>query len=236
MELEGIAHVDGRMTDVFSVDNAESRYPFNLKISVTRRLPPGLLGALTGPGLYLLSFRDRVVYVGMLRPAGRYGGDLRWYRHLQTITMRGAGVGLGGQKSPPARLAEFHRAVPSEALRNLLTETLAVEPARFRDSGVTTSINRAAFAAEHWDTFGNADAATILNGFSLRMYRIMPAATQAATNEWASDWEHEVLRRVQPQCNKEYRPCLHRDLQATYTVPLIRGVLRDVADVQGRVI
>jgi hypothetical protein len=232
--IANVPHIDGRLSNVMQAIPTGGRFPFDLDIK-SRSLPPDLSPALTGPSIYLLVFGSRVVYAGKYRPiAGPVVRD-RWFRHLQTVTLRGSAVGLGGLSNPERRLARLLEGVQEPSLRALLTETLEVDRGRFRDTGVNTSVNRVAFAAKHWAVFGAAHNASIFEGFSLHLFRLAGFNEQARADEAVSAVEKDLLSRVFPRCNDEFVSSKHEHLQDGYTLANVMAELISVADKLGKV-
>lgn len=227
--IAGVPHIDAHLHDVLRVTQTEGRFPFDLAIKV-RRVPTALSAVLTGPSIYLLQYRSRVVYAGKYQPITGSVVKDRWWRHLQTVTLRGDSVGLGGIGDPEGRLARMLERVDDAQLNALLAETLAVERHRFRDTGVNTSVNRTAFAAMHWSTFAAADPVTILKGFSFHLFKLAGPTEQPEASAVVSEVEKRLLRRVFPRCNDVFDPRAHEHLQDAYTLDFVLQHLTDVSD------
>ncbi|MCK6372797.1 MAG: hypothetical protein L6Q69_01690 [Zoogloea sp.] len=230
--IANVPHTDARLSSVVQAIQTEGRFPFDLDIK-SRPLPPDLSSALTGPSIYLLVFGSRVVYAGKYRPIAGSVVEDRWFRHLQTVTLRGSAVGLGGLSNPERRLARLLEGVQEPSLRTLLTERLEVDRGRFRDTGVNTTVNRVAFAAKHWAVFGSAQSASIFDGFSFHLFRLAGFNEQARADEAVSAVEKALLDRVFPRCNRQFVPSQHEHLQDEYTPAYVMAELIRVADKLG---
>ena len=160
---------------------------------------------LRGRGLYLISYRQEVVYLGKYRPDEGQIVDDRWGRHLQTITGRGHQIGLGGARNSQARLNKFLQAVASESLRQALCNALEHSRLeRFRDTGCNTTPNRLRFASDCWAHFGTAGPETIMQDFEFRLLQIRSPQEEALARSMIGDMEVDLLKQWHPVCNKEY--------------------------------
>jgi hypothetical protein len=114
------------LTDVISVRRASnSLEPLNL-VFYKPNLDNASQRVLRGPGLYVISFKSEVIYVGKYRPNGPNILDDRWIRHLETITLRGARVGFSGQRNPRQKLESLLQQVSNPFLKG----SLQIDPAR----------------------------------------------------------------------------------------------------------
>lgn len=203
--------------------------PFNLRF--TEAAPsPELSGALAGPGVYLISYKAEVIYIGMYRPAKGRIVDDRWKRHLQTLTGRGINIGFGGASNPQKRRDLFLASVEAEGLRSAIQHAYTYSrPARFRDTGFNTTPNRLRFASEQWAVFGSAGPADILRGFDFWLLRTrLPAMPQAALQE-VHGIEAAVLQTLRPLCNREYRHPRDGDGRPNCTVENLTRAVRQAA-------
>lgn len=203
--------------------------PFNLRFS-QKKPSPELSAALSGSGVYLISYGTEVVYIGMYRPAKGKIVDDRWKRHLQTITGRGISIGFGGKTNPNRRRDLFLATVDATSLREAIQHACAFsQAARFKDTGFNTTPNRMRFASEKWATFGSAGSADVLQGFSFWLLRIRVPATQHDAQQEVKDIEKTVLLSLRPMCNDEYnhlQDCVHRP---NNTVEMLSDAVRQAA-------
>ncbi len=178
---------------------------FNLNFRSSGNGTALIAEALRGRGLYLISYGQKIAYLGKYRPdEGKIVVD-RWGRHLQTITGRGHRIGLGGESNPQARFHKFLQAVAAEGLRQALRNALEHSRLeRFRDTGCNTTPNRLRFASENWAHFGTAGPETILRGFEFRLLQIRSPQDKEFARQVVGDMEDDVLRRWHPVCNDEY--------------------------------
>ena len=199
--------------------------PFNLRFPGLR-LTSEYAKAISGTGIYLISFGTEVVYLGKYQPtSGKIIGD-RWGRHLQTITGRGLNIGLGGTNAQQ-RLNELLDAVANPELRQVLMTVLEFDPARFRDTGYNTTANRLRFASENWNHFGAAPPEAILNNLSFWLLRTRPASDSLQAKREISAVEKLVLELYFPCCNKEYRESAHQGLRRKNSVANIIKAVRN---------
>lgn len=206
--------------------------PFNLRFS-QKRPSPELSAEISGSGIYLISYRTEVVYIGMYRPAkGKIVND-RWKRHLQTITGRGVSIGFGGETNPDGRRDLFLAAIDAAGLRTAIQHACAFsQAARFKDTGFNTTPNRLRFASERWHTFGTAEPAQILQGFSFWLLRIRVPATPQAARQEVKDIEEAVLLTLRPMCNDEYNHVRDFDSRSNNTVEALTLEVRRAAQVR----
>lgn len=208
------------LKDVITVARAdELSEPLNLTFRA-RYLPAKIGAALTGSGLYLITYCSEVVYIGKYQPLlGNILND-RWLRHLETMTLRGNRVGFGGAKSPAIRLQRILCQVSDPGLRASLMAFLEAQGAtRFRDTGVVTSVNRVGFANEFWDVFRQHHDHGILSNFEFRLLRIGGVLSQADASSAVSAIEKAVLATIKPRCNKEFSLERHAGLRFRNTIP-----------------
>lgn len=214
--------------------------PFDLSFA-RRTLDAARSAAITGTGIYLITKlpQREVVYLGLYRPMA---GDVitdRWARHLQTITWRGARIGLG--PAPKGRTAEkiqrrrdkLLAAADHQALRAILCIAHDHDvDARFTCTGNDTSVNRTRFAAEHWGEFSAATEASLLDHFAFDLIRMRLPADQATASLQVEEVERRVLRGIKPVCNNQFRVEAHGPLRSRNTeeqiVPAVRQAMLDV--------
>jgi hypothetical protein len=214
--------------------------PFDLTFA-RRQLDAGRAAAITGTGIYLITKlpEREIVYLGLYRPMS---GDIiadRWARHLQTVTWRGARIGLGPTTREPTpekvqrRKDSLLKAIGHPSLQSVLhaAHNHDVEE-RFRSTGNDTSVNRARFATEHWDVFSNATAESILDNFAFDLIRMRLPADQETATRQIKAVEGRLLRSFKPICNKEFRVKAHGAMREGNNedalVPAVRQVMFDV--------
>lgn len=195
--------------------------------------------AITGTCIYLISMDNEVIYLGSYRPMN---GDIitdRWARHLQTITWRGASIGLGPASTEPSieaigrRRENLLAVIDHQGLQAVVKCAYAHDrDARFRSTGNDTSVNRTRFATKHWDSFSAATADTLLASFAFDLFRMHLPADQPTADAWIRNVERRLLDNIKPVCNSQYRVQMHaqagrnNDLHAI--VPEVIRVMREV--------
>ena len=188
--------------------------------------------ALRGRGIYLITYRQEVVYLGKYLPDEGNIVAHRWGRHLQTITGRGHQIGLGGARNPQARLNKFLQAVASEGLRQALCNALEHSKLeRFKDTGCNTSPTRLRFASECWAHFGTAGPETIMQGFEFWLLQNHSPEEESFARNVVGDMEIDLLKQWHPVCNKEYVHQKDALRRAKNTPPALIEAVREAARV-----
>ena len=188
-----------KLEEIITVELREDLpYPLNLSFSRNKNISKETKCALAGPGIYLISFGDEVIYLGKYQPTGGDILGVRWLRHMQTLTIRGSQVGF-----PSRNLNYLLRPVTNQnlydALENLYANHLEEY---FIDTGVVTSQNRIGFANENWETFRQQNDNAILGNFSIILLRLtnLPPEREEICNT-VSAIERSILGSVRPRCN-----------------------------------
>jgi hypothetical protein len=167
-------------------ESSEWKFPFNLSFSSRindRRAQ--------GAGVYLISFRDHPIYLGKFQPLNRNSiFNDRWLRHIETITLRGTRVGFG----PKSSLDKVIPTVCPELQEHLRDLPTLDKNYRFRDTGVCSSVNRRNFASINWEQFQTATAATILDHFDFRYYKISGIENGEQAKQVTSTIEGKLIR------------------------------------------
>lgn len=214
--------------------------PFDLSFA-RQALDAAQSAAITGTGIYLITKlpQREIIYLGLYRPMA---GDVitdRWTRHLQTITWRGARIGLG--PAPKERTAEKIRRRRDKLLavidNQALQTTLRVAhdhdvDARFTSTGNDTSVNRTRFAAEHWSEFSSVTEDSLLDHFAFDLIRMRLPADQATADLHVKEIERRLLRSIKPVCNSQFRVEAHGGFRFRNTeeqiVPAVQQAMLDV--------
>jgi hypothetical protein len=180
-------------TELFKLELKDEGIPFNIKfvpieISMTHF-------DYRGPGIYMLEFNERIIYIGKFEPVNKNNIlKIRWRHHLATITMRGHKVGFGKNSLLNNKLKH----IDSGDLQSLLANE--IHNKRQKDTGCVTSINRMRFANANWsyfETFSNHS----LSMFQFHYFRICEMVTKSVV----SQFEKELIYSSNPKCNKEYK-------------------------------
>lgn len=224
------------MTDV-EQDRAHwgCQSPFNLKFS-SQKMTAEQRASLRGSGIYFITKlpEEEVVYLGLFRPVADDIVSLRWGRHLQTITWRGAKIGLGPDKK--RRNAETIRqrrddllaVATHQGLRDVIQAAYENDDAKlYNSTGYDTTANRLRFANEHWDVFREDTSGSILDHLEIRLMCTRPAVDGQTAADEVEAIETAVLKLYKPICNKHYKHQLHSATRSRNTVPAIIGAVNE---------
>ena len=186
-----------RMSELFKVlisDHAED-YPFNMEFKALEK--QNFIGFnCTGPGIYLIEYNNKIIYVGKFRPVDKSDIlDIRWRKHLMTVTLRGKGVGF--RKKPLKKIIEE---ILNEKLKNIL---LMKQKGELKDTGYMTSENRMRFASNNWSEFSSLTEENILNKFQVHYFRL--CGFDKRRIEELGELEKDLINRINPKCNSQYK-------------------------------
>jgi hypothetical protein len=216
------------------------RCPFDLAFA-KQRLTGAQSAAISGTGIYLIAKgpQQEVVYLGLFKPMSGDIISLRWGRHLQTITWRGANIGLGPSSknrtpmSVERRKTKLLAAATNPELRAVVQAAYDHDRVlRYKSTGNDTTPNRLRFADENWDEFATATPENILGSFSFHFLRMRPAADQQTAAMEIDRIERLLRGEYKPICNHDYEHPQHYPLRVKNNVPdIISAVRRAMLDV-----
>ncbi|MEQ1486868.1 MAG: hypothetical protein ABL920_00110 [Methylotenera sp.] len=218
-----------KLSKIISVDVASGKEPLNLKFKANK-LDESNKSDFIGPGIYLISYKAEVIYIGKYQPLNR-GNILldRWIRHLETITMRGFRVGFGKCKNKKTKFESIQRI---QDMHPLLTEIENLYKynceQRFRDTGIVTSMNRIAFAGNNWNDFRYANDSGILSNFELRLFRLDDLDSEMKAKDCVTEIEKKLLYKFKPRINKEYHDKDHSVIRGQNTIEKIVAELKEI--------
>jgi hypothetical protein len=153
-------------------------FPFNLSFEILQKKS----NEFCGPGVYIITFKDEVIYIGSYSSTNNKIINERWDKHIQTLTNRGYRIGFN-----------------SKSKRNLIPivfkEYFENESYRFRDTGTVSSIDRLKFAAEYFEEF-KEDGNQILKDFCFYYQKI-------DGNNKAKIIESQLLKSFKTLCNRK---------------------------------
>lgn len=187
-ELFEIITVDYRM------NGSKCNYPLNINFRKKKTAP-----SLLGSGIYAITFNDFVIYIGQYRPYnGRDLLNLRWKKHLATITNRGYDVGFGNKNRANTIVGEN-----SEFNKYLNDKENSW---RFTDTGTVTSIERFSFANENKTFFNDKNLKNSLKNFKFYFYKIKSESIPENEKikeypELATILERNLIKIINPRCN-----------------------------------
>ena len=153
----------------------ELSFPFNLSFEIIKEITD----EFSGPGVYIITFKDEVVYIGSYSSPNTKIISERWDKHIQTLTNRGYRIGFNSKSK--------HTFIPS-----VFKDYFESESYRFRDTGTVTSIERLNFAAEEF----NADGNQILKDFSFHYQKLKEIQN-------AKNIESKLLNKFKTLCNSK---------------------------------
>jgi len=165
-------------------DSGTAPAPFNLRV-MTHSGSGIARGDVIGAGLYLISYRETVAYVGKFlgTASAPFTSDIRhqrWSRHIATLTLRGERLSI------PARTRTAVSAIDDfDAEFRAVVSRIPI-----KDRGCVTSVNRVRFAHQHWGSFRDATAASLLTPFTFAYVRV------TMTHPRAGDFL-ELRRRIE---------------------------------------
>lgn len=172
--------------DLFIHAESDNAYPFNINFQRKKEFDPI---HFYGPGIYLIAFKNKVVYIGKYRPNNM--GDVqreRWIHHVATLTGRGDKVGFG-------KLDRwFKRFKPLFDENGVSVSQL---DKRGRDTGTVTSYNRIRFSFENHESFkGELDMST----FSFYYFR-----NERLSQSRLDALENALIKTINPPANNQFR-------------------------------
>jgi len=191
--------------------------------------------AVQGAGIYLISFKNLIIYIGKFQPVNRNNiFNDRWLRHLETMTFRGYRVGFGRNSlNNDDRMGEFCGVIINPGLEFALCGRIYHdEPERFKDTGVVTSYNKLRFADQYWDGFVDLVDNSILTDFSFSLFKFDFSSEQSESivKQKISNVEKTLLSEFKPVCNREYIHNKHYKLPKKNTRNAIIEKLINVCD------
>jgi hypothetical protein len=182
---------------------------------------------IRGAGLYAIHFNGQLIYIGQFRGTrtNAFGGDVcatRWAKHLGAFTSRDRRISFSPAAINNMR-AHQHLKSPLADIINAAGEAVI-----HKDRGRVSSLNRALFAAEHWDVFSRIDNAQGLAGFTVTYTQIemqqrpdhgqIRAAVEAV--------EKRVIACLRPRCNAEILSGNAGNISIQETGSLFEGALK----------
>ena len=165
-----------------------------------------------GCGLYGMFFKTEpqakpfLIYIGLFKngkDGDPFSGDvfeMRWWKHLATMTMRDRCVGV----------AKATANYVSVQLANRALSAIAQSPARetiVKARGCMAGLRRVLFADAYWDQFANCEPAHLPSYFSFTYVRLARPANKmtssSAIRKRIAEAEKRTIKTLLPRCNKE---------------------------------
>ena len=165
-----------------------------------------------GCGLYGIFFRvdpqaaPFLIYTGQFKNGKNgdpFSGDvfeMRWWKHLATMTMRDRRVGVAETTANYLSQQLATRAL-SEITKPALRERMV------RDRGCMAGLRRVLFADAYWAQFANCQPDDLLSYFSFTYVRLVRSSnemkSQSLIRKQISNAEKRTINTLLPYCNKE---------------------------------
>jgi len=156
----------------------ELSFPFNLSFEIIK----DKTNEFSGPGVYIITYKDEVIYIGSYSSPNTKIISERWEKHIQTFTNRGYRIGFNSKSK--------HSLIPSIFKNYFVNESY-----RFCDTGTVTSIEILNFAAEYFEEF-NVDGNQILKDFCFHYQKLKESQS-------AKNIESKLLNRFKTVCNRK---------------------------------
>lgn len=153
-------------------------FPFNLSFKIIKDKSD----EIRGPGIYVTTFKDEVIYIGSYSSTNMNIIQDRWVKHIQTFTNRGYRLGFNSKTKIKFIPEDFKHYFENA-------------PYRFCDTGTVTSIERLTFASEFFEFFKTNNNG-ILNDFYFHYLRL-------PVNQNVKYVESQLIKRFRPLCNSK---------------------------------
>jgi hypothetical protein len=170
-------YVEKRNETKFNKASKTTEFPFDLSFRIIAEKSE----VFQGPGIYWVTFKDELIYIGSYSSVLPNLISDRWVKHIQTFTNRGYRLG-------------FNALTKKELIPTELKFFFDRDCYRYCDTGTVTSIERLIFASRNFDEFKLSDGSEIIDNF--RFYYCPLDSTQAA-----KDIESGLIEQLRPICN-----------------------------------
>jgi len=157
---------------------------------------------IKGSGIYFISVKNEVIYVGKYQ--SRTGNIItdRWLKHLTTMSARGYRIGLRSESI----ISKLNAVVGNDEFKDILNiaHKKNFKCKFFRDTGHTTSVNRVRFVSENWPIFKKIKCNNFLDLFELHFITLHSRESVKKISGLITNIELRILQQVKPVCNKEF--------------------------------
>ncbi len=133
-----------------------------------------------GPGIYVITFDKKVIYIGSYSSTKPNIINDRWERHIATMTNRGYRIGFNAKTK--------ENRIPKNFKRDFDKQNF-----RYGDTGTVTTIERLKFASLHFRTFRTLDYDSLINNFKF-YYKKLEKNNQKIL-------ESKLIQYFEPTCN-----------------------------------
>jgi hypothetical protein len=170
-------HVEKRNETTFKKSSKTTEFPFDLSFRIIAEKSE----LFQGPGIYWVTFKDELIYIGSYSSVYPNLISDRWVKHIQTFTNRGYRLG-------------FNAATKKELIPNELKFFFDRDYYRYCDTGTVTSLERLSFASRNFDEFKSSDGGKIIEKFRFYYCRLDSALA-------AKEIESGLIEELRPICN-----------------------------------
>ena len=165
----------------FKKEKRLCEFPFNLNFSINKNFKQK--NEFTGPGIYIITFKQNVIYIGSYASGKSEIIDERWKKHIMTMTNRGYRIGFSSKTKRdqiPKKIKKFFE-------KN--------NKFRYYDTGTVTTIERLRFADSYFHIF-ESDDNSILSDFNFYYTQI-----SKCNSEDLKKMEKKLIEKFSPRCN-----------------------------------
>ena len=154
-------------------------FPFNLNFKIKKCQ---VKKDFSGPGIYIITFKKNVIYIGSYASKKPNIIEERWKKHLMTMTNRGYRIGFS---------AKTKRTKIPKDIKKFFEDADGKE-FRYYDTGTVTTLERLEFANSYFHLFKRDDV-SIISDFQFH-YTQIPKCTE------------KDLKKIEKKLIEEYKP------------------------------
>jgi hypothetical protein len=152
-------------------------FPFDLGFRIIAAKSP----AFQGPGIYWVTYKGELIYIGSYSSTQPNLVHDRWVKHIQTFTNRGYRLGFNAQTK-------------KELIPKVLKEYYDRDYFRYCDTGTVTSLERLGFASSYFDDFTLSDTHQIIDDFKFYYCKL-------SNHQDVGGIEGSLIQKFRPVCN-----------------------------------
>jgi hypothetical protein len=156
-------------------------FPFNLNFSINKNY--NQKKEFSGPGIYILTFKQNVIYIGSYASRKSEIINERWKKHIMTMTNRGYRIGFSSKTKR------------SQIPKNIKSFFEKSNKFRYYDTGTVTTIDRLTFADSYSHIF-KSDDNSILSDFNFYYMQISKCSSKDLKK-----MEKKLIEKFSPRCN-----------------------------------
>jgi hypothetical protein len=170
-------NVEKKNKTTFRKEHRITEFPFDLCF----RIIADKSEIFQGPGIYWITFKAELIYIGSYSSALPNLISDRWVKHIQTFTNRGYRLG-------------FNAITKKELIPNELKCFFDRDKYRYSDTGTVTSLERLSFASRNFDEFKLSNGNEIIKNFHFYYCQLDSA-------KLAKKIESGLIEILRPICN-----------------------------------